>query len=206
MISSMHKDTDPPPKGSAISEEAEFFALHTIRIKGVVERAMLEDILPTGTLDALSATGHVVVIRDRLVLSSGGLARHDALVAARMQGVDLPALRAAYRAFLAVNHTVGDVCAEWQSSRDEAAAADVAARRLGAILQDVRPALVSAATALERFGRYIKRLERALALVRDGDERFLTNPRVDSFHTVWNELHEEFVANLRHQRESELDD
>jgi pyruvate,orthophosphate dikinase len=40
---------------------------------------------------------------------------------------------------------------------------------------------------------YLLRLERALASSRGGDGRFVASPRVDSYHGVWFELHEELI-------------
>ena len=40
---------------------------------------------------------------------------------------------------------------------------------------------------------YRERLERALTKARDGDQRFVASPRVDSYHSVWFELHEDLI-------------
>jgi hypothetical protein len=44
-----------------------------------------------------------------------------------------------------------------------------------------------------RLRGYVSRLDRAAAAVAAGDHRFLSSPRVDSYHSVWFELHEELI-------------
>jgi pyruvate, orthophosphate dikinase len=41
--------------------------------------------------------------------------------------------------------------------------------------------------------RYGMRLARALASANAGDQRFVASPRVDSYHSIWFELHEELI-------------
>ncbi|TMD67087.1 MAG: hypothetical protein E6I84_04175 [Chloroflexi bacterium] len=41
--------------------------------------------------------------------------------------------------------------------------------------------------------RYLARLDRALTAAKGGDQRFVASPRVDSYHGVWFELHEELI-------------
>ena len=43
-------------------------------------------------------------------------------------------------------------------------------------------------------GVYAERLDAALRRARDGDMSWLTRPMVDSYHTVWFELHEELIG------------
>ncbi|MBA2557336.1 MAG: pyruvate, phosphate dikinase, partial [Chloroflexi bacterium] len=45
--------------------------------------------------------------------------------------------------------------------------------------------------AMKRFETYRSRLARASELARGGDQRFVASPRVDSYHSVWFELHED---------------
>jgi pyruvate,orthophosphate dikinase len=46
---------------------------------------------------------------------------------------------------------------------------------------------------LARLGRYRARLERAAGLALNGDPAYVASPRVDSYHSVWFELHEELI-------------
>jgi hypothetical protein len=72
--------------------------------------------------------------------------------------------------------------------------------RLAAVDEGVRPVTADLAAALERYDRYGPRLAAALDRVRAGDGDWFTKPLVDSYHTVWFELHEDLMATLGIQR------
>ena len=46
------------------------------------------------------------------------------------------------------------------------------------------------AETMTRLPSYLDRLDRAAAAIDDGDGRFVASPMLDSYHTVWFELHE----------------
>ena len=75
---------------------------------------------------------------------------------------------------------------------DTAYDADVL-RRIAEVHEDVVEWMSSMPEAPRRLGRYLERLARALASARGGDHRFVASPRVDSYHGVWFELHEELI-------------
>ena len=56
--------------------------------------------------------------------------------------------------------------------------------------------------SLSRFERYRCRLEGALDAALAGDHRYVASPRVDSYHGVWFELHEDLIR-LAGQRRSD---
>jgi pyruvate,orthophosphate dikinase len=55
-----------------------------------------------------------------------------------------------------------------------------------------------------RFGQYLARFDRAMAAVDAGDARFVASPRVDSYHSVWFELHEDLIRLAGRTREDEV--
>ena len=59
------------------------------------------------------------------------------------------------------------------------------------------------ATALRRYAAYRIRLRRAVELARAGDQRYVASPRVDSYHSVWFELHEDLIRLAGRRREDE---
>lgn len=65
--------------------------------------------------------------------------------------------------------------------------------RLSGLHNDAAAWLSTLSSVLGIFGRYRARLERALKSVLEGDQRFLASPRVDSYHSVWFELHEDLI-------------
>jgi len=65
--------------------------------------------------------------------------------------------------------------------------------QLNALDTDTGAWLAPIALDLGRFGTYRTRLGHALELARAGDQRFVASPRVDSYHSVWFELHEDLI-------------
>jgi pyruvate,orthophosphate dikinase len=57
---------------------------------------------------------------------------------------------------------------------------------------------------LARLGRYGARLERAAGLALSGDAAYVASPRVDSYHTVWFELHEDLIQLAGRTRADEV--
>jgi hypothetical protein len=55
----------------------------------------------------------------------------------------------------------------------------------------------------ERLGRYLDRLDGAYDKVLAGDTDFVSGARVDSYHTVWFELHEDLLRMLGREREEQ---
>jgi len=72
-----------------------------------------------------------------------------------------------------------------------------------AIHDRVRPVTADLREVLERFGRYGERLRNALEKVVAGEREWFTKPVIDSYHTVWFELHEDLLATLGIERASE---
>jgi hypothetical protein len=84
------------------------------------------------------------------------------------------------------------------ATHDAAAVAELAA------LDDaVQPIVADLADALGRFGGYGPRLAAALGKVQGGDGDWFTKPTIDSYHTVWFELHENLLATLGIERGAE---
>ena len=57
--------------------------------------------------------------------------------------------------------------------------------------------------ALERLAGYGPRLAAARARVRAGETDWITKPTIDSYHTVWFELHENLLMTLGIERGQE---
>jgi hypothetical protein len=64
-------------------------------------------------------------------------------------------------------------------------------------------ALQELGRVLARFGVYDQRFDHAAVRVASGDHDWFTKPSIDSYHTVWFELHENLLATLGIDRSSE---
>jgi hypothetical protein len=184
--------------------------LHSVRIKGVATpegvaiATGLDAAEVESALAALEAEGMVVKRpskrRPGWVVTEEGRERHsDWLADAR--GAETERLEEPYSDFLAVNHDVKGLAARWQG-----ASSDVERFELIEAIEDAHekavPALEGAASVVPRYGRYRDRLNTALEKL-DADPSYFVSPRVDSYHTVWFECHEDFLLTLDRTRAEE---
>jgi hypothetical protein len=180
-----------------MSADSTFETLHRTRIRGLAQLNAMGDVTELVDASLLLVTDH------GCMLTPAGLARHEELLAEWRQTADLATIATAYERFLAVNQPMKDMCSDWSRSQSDAEALFLALDSLGEIVQRVKPALHRAAQAVPRFASYPPRLETALEAAAEGDERFITNPRVDCVHNIWFECHEDFLVTLGRDREAE---
>ncbi|MGZ8501508.1 MAG: PEP/pyruvate-binding domain-containing protein, partial [Candidatus Limnocylindrales bacterium] len=76
--------------------------------------------------------------------------------------------------------------------------------RLGALHGDAVAWLSPLVVSVARYGLYLARLDRAARLAADGDPRYVASPRVDSYHSVWFELHEDLILLAGRTRADEV--
>jgi len=142
-------------------------------------------------------------------LTRKGLAAHAAW--ARVPAGDAEtAIERAYQRFLALNRELIRVCYDWQV-RPGGAPNDhsdptydwAIVDRLVALDDRIGPILRGAAKGVTRFATYRPRLRAARVRVADGEVEWLTSPLVDSYHTVWMQLHEDLLLALGRDRASE---
>jgi hypothetical protein len=65
------------------------------------------------------------------------------------------------------------------------------------------PICADLATVLDRYTAYGPRLTAARQRVCTGEVEFFTKPIIESYHTVWFELHEDLLATLGIERAAE---
>jgi pyruvate,orthophosphate dikinase len=130
--------------------------------------------------------------------TSGKAAARAALAADQKQwGVDRAG--AALEAFHQLDLRVKEVVTAWQmrgsalNDHSDAVYDAGVIDRLAAIHRDAAAWITSLEGAPPGLRRYASRLEDALHRVSAGDHRFVASPRVDSYHSVWFDLHEELI-------------
>ena len=197
--------------------------LHTLAVKGV---SSVEG-LPTAT--ALPVT-HVVALLEELreagsvehregvpagwSLTRGGRTERDVLLADELDVAGArTAVEAAYHRFRPINDELLAACTAWQlrDTEDAALANDHAdadydgavVRRLVDLDARARPVLADLAAVLARFGAYRPRLDHARRRVVAGEGDWFTRPLIDSYHTVWFELHQDLLDTLGIERGGE---
>jgi hypothetical protein len=194
---------DAPVPPDDLDAEA-WLLLHEIRLRGVYE-------IDTGTVvTTLTETGLVVRANRGLRVTPAGREAHESW--ARVDpGSELEeTVTRAYTRFLVLNPELLRVCTEWQirpggSPNDHKdpeydwAIFD----RLSSIDDRVGPLVSGVARSVDRFGSYRARLRAARRNVEAGEHDWLTSPRIDSYHTVWMQLHEDLLLALGKDRASE---
>jgi hypothetical protein len=170
-----------------------FPQLHRVALRGSVPD------LPG--VEALLDAEVVVETAGGYLLTERGRARHAELLSADREGLDLTALATLYDRFLALNEPMKSLSARAAAASDEESSVLVGdfatlVERAGSVLRRV-------AGIAPRFGSYESRLEEALTQVERGKSDYLTSPVVESVHTIWMELHEDFLQTLDRDREAE---
>ena len=197
--------------------------LHALRLKGFADTDVVAQAagIDPGEVAALAsdlAAAELVQRRDGKLagwtLTKAGRVEHQARVAAELEASgQRDAVDDAYRRFLAANGDMLGTCTAWQL-RDDAGgqvlndhsdpAWDRAVLdRLQELDRQVQPVLDLVEGSLQRFAGYRARFGTALARVLDGQLEWFTKPVIDSYHTVWFELHEDLLCTLGIERASE---
>ncbi|WP_375484820.1 MarR family transcriptional regulator [uncultured Mycobacterium sp.] len=193
---------------------SELTVLQAVRLKGRVTATDLAATLGTdpaevaGTVEQLTAEG--LVVGDQVLkLSRDGRARLDKLLTEERENVDTAAIVAAYNTFRAVNADFKAAVTDWQlkdgepNTHQDAGYDAAVLARIDDAHQRVLPIIAAAASQLPRLKAYSAKLEKALDKVKAGDTTWLTRPLIDSYHTVWFELHEELMGAAGLTREAE---
>jgi DNA-binding MarR family transcriptional regulator len=193
---------------------SELTVLQAVRLKGRVSPTDLaatlgEDLADVAaTVERLTRSG-LLAEGKILKISPSGRARLGELLAAERDRADSAALAAVHRDFREVNTELKALVTDWQvkngqPNNHEDADYDVAVlARLDRVHRRVVPIIAAAAVHLPRLSRYSAKLQAALDNINAGDTSWLSRPIIDSYHTVWFELHEELILAAGLTREEE---
>jgi hypothetical protein len=192
----------------------ELKVLQAVRLKGRTTSADIATTVGEGsdTVEAAVTTsvasGHLIEGKT-IRLSPEGRTRLSELLEAERQSVDPEAISAIYDKFRDVNAEFKALVSDWQlkdgvpNTHDDEKYDAAVLSRLDDVHRQVTPVIADVVTMIPRLAGYSEKLETALAKVRAGDTVWLTRPIVDSYHTVWFELHEELILAAGLTREEE---
>jgi DNA-binding Lrp family transcriptional regulator len=192
----------------------ELKVLQAVRLKGRIPPADIAATVgqePTAVAHAIrAATEAGLLIEGNTVrLSPEGRARLNELLAAERENADQVAIGDAYDKFRGINADFKALVADWQlkdgepNPHDDQEYDSAVLARLVDVHERVIPVTAAVASQLPRLARYSDKLAAALAKVQSGDTTWLARPIVDSYHTVWFELHEELIHAAGLTREGE---
>ena len=207
------------PRGS----EPHLLVLHALRLKGfaagdaVVAQTGVDGHVVATLLERLQDDDLVVHREGRVTgwaLTPAGRRHHAALLAEELDAAGLrDQVDRAYRRFLQANKVLLGVCTDWQMREQDGQQAPndhsdpvydkAVVERLGRVDQGIQPVCEDLSKLLARFATYGPRLRSALQRVENGDVDWFTKPMIDSYHTVWFELHEDLLATLGIERSKE---
>jgi hypothetical protein len=119
--------------------------------------------------------------------------------------------RDGYNEFERLNTTLKQLITEWQTievggqrvpndHRDKDHD-DKIIDRLGELHERAEDALEKLARVLPRFSIYRDKLAAALEKAEDGDIAWVSDAKIESYHTLWFELHEDLLRLMRRERE-----
>ncbi|ABL02900.1 MarR family transcriptional regulator [Mycobacterium ulcerans] len=190
----------------------ELAILQAIRLKG---RVSPPDLAETVSLDlaevadtvARLTAANLLVGDTTLRISPEGRVRLSELLTEERNAADATTLANVYSDFRSVNADFKALVTEWQlrggkpNSHDDADYDAAILAQLDDVHQRVEPIIATAATQLPRLHAYSRKLSAALGRVKAGETAWLTRPLIDSYHTVWFELHEELILAVGLTRE-----
>jgi hypothetical protein len=163
-------------------------------------------------LDAAVARQDVAGARGTFMPTPSGRARLDAAYPQAYAAVRSdPAFTAAADRFEVVNRTLLALLTRWQSvsqagttvpnDHRDPAYDNAILDELGDLHERAEPILEAFATAVPRLSAYADRLAAAYDRALAGETDFVSGVRVDSYHTVWHELHEDLLRVLGRTRQ-----
>ncbi len=210
---------DDPSSANASSRAVTSDAcLRSIAIKGFASAQAVADAV-LATLDQVQAAIDQAIVDDLVVSAAGaykltahGTARVADLMADERATWGADNATAALDAFLELDHRMKDTVTAWQLRDAEAQVlndhADAAydqgvLDRLAALHADATAWLASNEAGCPRLADYRARLGTAVEAARAGDHRYVASPRVDSYHGIWFELHEDLIQLAGRTREAE---
>jgi pyruvate,orthophosphate dikinase len=185
--------------------------LHALGIKGFATLDGLAESLGTTQdaakelLDGLIEGGLAAAPGGTYRLSDAGKERHAELLDRERVAVGSDRSGTLLDAFLVLDKRMKETVTAWQlreaapgtppvvNDHADPAYDRAVLDRLAGLAADAEAWLDEAEGAAPRLAEYRRRLERAARNAEAGDQRYVASPRVDSFHGVWFELHEDLI-------------
>ncbi len=200
--------------------DMELLAIHGLAVKKAGSPVAVAEILGVdesdvqAALDAAVVDGRVMGAKGTFMVTPTGRAWLDERYPeayADLRGD--PAADEAYERFERINRQLLALMTDWQMmpAGSERVPNDHSnpdydhgiIDKLGALHERAHRPLEQFASLESRLVQYLKRLESAYDRVLAGDHDWVSGARIDSYHTVWFELHEDLLRMLGREREEQ---
>lgn len=158
-----------------------------LRLKGYVQPGVGG--LDAAAADRLVAAGLAEPSKLGFRLTAAGREAADAVWAGERARLPERRIEELHAAFLEINPQFKGLVGEWQQGGD----ADALLAELESVHARLTSLLDTLSDLLPRLSRYAPAFRAALDAVRAGNRRYLAAPLIDSYHTLWFELHEELI-------------
>lgn len=208
---------------TAVDNEDELRVVHALRLKSfadtdvVAEATALDEERAKQVLDGLAKAERVKYREGRMtgwMLMPAGRIHGETLLAGQLDAAGKRAeLEAIYRRFLEHNQPFLSLCTDWQvrvisgeqvpNDHGDADYDTMIIGRLADADAHMQPICADLTALFDRFAHYGPNFADALAKLQSGDITWFTKPMIESYHTVWFELHEDLLASLGIDRAKE---
>jgi hypothetical protein len=197
---------------------SELLALHGLCVKKAAEAGEVARILGlpddevTKALEAAVGSGDAMGAKGKFMATPQGRQRLDAAYPEEFAELRQDeGFVGAWQRFERVNRDLKQLMTEWQTKsvggeevpndHDDPDYDAGIVDRLGELHERVEPILGRLAEGVPRLDLYRQRLDDAYDKALAGETDYVSGVRVDSYHTVWFELHEDLLRMLGQQRE-----
>jgi len=202
----------------AYHSSPELLVLHAVRIQGMTDRSGIAQrfALDPDTVQELLLDDEVFGWVQRVgfadvsgwSLTAAGRDKCGRMLAEELRVAGArTAVEAAYGSFIQLNGRLLTLMTKWQirpepwnrmapNDHSDWTWDEDVLKGLAHLSRDLRPIGDQLANALSRFAFYPDRFSAALGRVDRGDRKWVDEPKIDSCHTVWFELHEDLLATL----------
>jgi pyruvate,orthophosphate dikinase len=209
-------DASPPDPGRRVTSDD---CLRVIAVRGMSPAQGLADaVLSTPDdvqpiIDQLVIDGLAATAAGAYRLTETGTIRARELLDAERAAWGIEAALVALDAFVELDHRMKDAVTAWQLRDAEAQVLNdhsdpdydrSVLDRLAALHGDTAVWLDGLVSGCPRLAGYGVRLGRALEQADGGDQRYVASPRVDSYHGIWFELHEDLIQLAGRTRADEV--
>jgi hypothetical protein len=185
--------------------DTDFVILNAIYLKKMAAADTIADVTalpPQAVSECLAAAaqaGWILAMPGGAMLLDGGIEEVLATYRDAYAGVRAdPAVVTWYEHFETINARFIALVSEWQQTEGD----ERVERRLLQTAERLTRNIGQLLPQIPRYGNYVRRLQRSMDLVDQGQRDHVCKPTIDSVHNIWFEFHEDILAVLGRPRDT----